>query len=575
MFRQAIEPLPGRLLRAVGLRFGTNQRANKGILTVRLYEDERELAAWSLPATRLEDNALRDFALDRPHVMRRNRVYAVTVSESFRGRNGVAIWTDDTAEGVYEWNGEPRQAGVACYRLTYSEPGYAAAIAIALAALLLLALAVSWVKWRDGLRRRLTPAALYCLIALMGMAAVLASFAFARQDPWSRFFWFNTGESPYYHYADTGMDFLNSIEYLKGNDPYAQWETIYPPLANLFFRGLYQLVPEVQKSQWTDDFWSSILLRRGENDLRVWMPTMMLLMVFLVVATLLCYMIVVNYDRRRCRGLLAFTLVFSYGHLYAMERGNIIILSMATALFFVLYYDSPRRWVRELALLSLAVSANLKLYPAVFGVLLLYDRRWREALRAVIYGVALFLLPCLTFEHGLANLGLLVRYLFGFATRAVDGNLGTSLDKLCYSVLCLLRDILNWPVSEELCFAVGRWFNIVALPLCLLCGLGLGKKWQRVLCCALGFMLFSNQGVYGTIFIALPAVLFFEEERRFAPGNIAPFVGIALCLTILPVFSEPGSDFSLGAFRLQIGLAMLLGCVVVPAVRRRGKPSAG
>ena len=34
---------------------------------------------------------------------------------------------------------------------------------------------------------------------------------------------------------DTGMDFFHSIEYTRGRAPYDLFETLYPPLANLFF----------------------------------------------------------------------------------------------------------------------------------------------------------------------------------------------------------------------------------------------------------------------------------------------------------------------------------------------------
>lgn len=49
--------------------------------------------------------------------------------------------------------------------------------------------------------------------------------------------------------------------------------------------------------------------------------------------------------------------------------------------------------LRELALICLACAAAMKLYPALFGLLLLSDKKYKEAVRAVIYGIVLLVVP--------------------------------------------------------------------------------------------------------------------------------------------------------------------------------------
>jgi len=53
------------------------------------------------------------------------------------------------------------------------------------------------------------------------------------------FFW-------YYHdnIDDTGMDFYNSMIYVRGRTPYTKFDTLYPPLANLFLLVALQNRPE-------------------------------------------------------------------------------------------------------------------------------------------------------------------------------------------------------------------------------------------------------------------------------------------------------------------------------------------
>ena len=53
---------------------------------------------------------------------------------------------------------------------------------------------------------------------------------------------------------DTGMDFLHSIEYVRGRHPYEQFQTLYPPLANFMFMCLFRMVPEWICHLWPDDF---------------------------------------------------------------------------------------------------------------------------------------------------------------------------------------------------------------------------------------------------------------------------------------------------------------------------------
>lgn len=110
--------------------------------------------------------------------------------------------------------------------------------------------------------------------------------------------------------------------------PYGQFDTLYPPLANLFFYVLYLLVPKTQSATWTESFISSLNMKGTERDLRLQQATMMLFIVFVIVVVL---GIVSMTERltRSCGGwkkLLAFCAVFSYGVLYGLERGNILLL---------------------------------------------------------------------------------------------------------------------------------------------------------------------------------------------------------------------------------------------------------
>jgi hypothetical protein len=77
-------------------------------------------------------------------------------------------------------------------------------------------------------------------------------------------------------------------------------------------------------------------------------------------------------------------LVFSYPVLFVLERGNVeMLLFVAIVGFFYLYYVKRSVW----CVVFLALAISLKMYPAVFLVLLIADKRYKWVLFTV-FGAA-------------------------------------------------------------------------------------------------------------------------------------------------------------------------------------------
>lgn len=85
--------------------------------------------------------------------------------------------------------------------------------------------------------------------------------------------------------------------------------------------------------------------------------------------------------------------VASFPFLFSLERANSIWLSAAGIAVFLAWFDAKAPWKRQLALLALAFACALKLTPAVFGVFLLKERRWRDLLILAGEGAFLLLTP--------------------------------------------------------------------------------------------------------------------------------------------------------------------------------------
>ncbi|MBQ9802158.1 MAG: DUF2029 domain-containing protein [Clostridia bacterium] len=187
--------------------------------------------------------------------------------------------------------------------------------------------------------------------------------------------------------ADLFGDFFHSLyDAARGEAAYTEQGVIYPPLANLICLLLARFLPE------------SYL---AGGDPLAWRAShaAMLLLLFFTVFSYLCLAFLLQRILRTSRGggLLAFALSLSFPMLFLAERGNLLLLALPFLLVFTWWHDAEAPVARECALLCLAVAAALKLYPALFGLVLLAKKRYRAACRAALYAALLFLLPSFAF----------------------------------------------------------------------------------------------------------------------------------------------------------------------------------
>ncbi len=122
-------------------------------------------------------------------------------------------------------------------------------------------------------------AKLYCVLSAVCAIVVMVTLYVTHGDFLSYFLYHDT--------LDAGMDFFHSIEYVRGRQPYAVFDTLYPPLANLFFYALFLLVPASVSDNWTYDFEASVAMRGTETDLRTTQSCFLLYVFFVVLAVLL------------------------------------------------------------------------------------------------------------------------------------------------------------------------------------------------------------------------------------------------------------------------------------------------
>ena len=224
---------------------------------------------------------------------------------------------------------------------------------------------------------------------------------------------------------------------------------------------------------------------------------------------------------------------FSIPVMFEFERMNIVCIAWFFLFLFLALKDSKKKVLREIALISLAVAAGIKIYPAVFGLLLLFEKRYKETVRLVIYGLLAYLLPFLVF----GGFGMLIPNIKGFL-RGLFGNsneLGLNFSDR------MLSDHGNYIISYV---TIGNAIMIkipfiIVMMLCLIIGaFGLRDEKKRILvltCAMIGIP--SVSFTYVLMFMIIPLMYFINDavkERKNVLSYIYVFL-ITMILFTLPI----------------------------------------
>lgn len=198
--------------------------------------------------------------------------------------------------------------------------------------------------------------------------------------------------------TDFLADFTNTSGYCAFRSPYDNiayagfWHKQYPPFAYIFFWVFSKFSWKMESYYATNNF------------LNMYQEPFFLVMLILVYV--ICCIIIFELVRKNMKGSeilrygVAVTVILSFPMLFSIERGNNTLFASIFTMIYLFEYDSCSKCRREIALISLAVAAATKLFPAIFGILLLYQKRWKDALRTVLYGAALSVLPFFFFGGG-------------------------------------------------------------------------------------------------------------------------------------------------------------------------------
>jgi hypothetical protein len=302
-------------------------------------------------------------------------------------------------------------------------------------------------------------------------------------------------------------DTLNVVGYSSGRDVYHNMmysglqEKAYPPLTYMmmyFFSRLVDMSKYYEQDYFKDLYTEPLFL--------------IMYMIYATIGVVMLYEIV-----RTCKNgsnavkiWTAAAVIVSMPVLYSYERANTIILTTFCVIFYIFYYDSENRIMREIALICLAVAVAFKMTPAVLGILLLYNKQWKEAVRAVIYGVIVGVLPFLFFEGGFSNITQMFANMQANVARYSSAD-GATLHSAVLSFGVQASDTLE-TVMKIVTYAVCLFLLVAAYFY--------RKKWARIAAVCLVLIILPSHSGYYCVMYFIPAIVAFLNEEEHSLSEL-------------------------------------------------------
>ena len=306
---------------------------------------------------------------------------------------------------------------------------------------------------------------------------------------------------------DTFMDFFNCI-YTFSSNPYIGDEvTNYPPMAIIIFKILRHAIPEAQ-------------LLIPAKEMRLYQAPMMVFLFYnMFVINILLYTISRKLNTSALnKTLLMILLSFSFPVLFALERGNLINLAFALSVFFCAFYNDESFIKRNMAYIALAIAVSIKIYPAIFGLLVLKEKKIRDTLILVVYGIVAFFAPFWKFG-GINAIYSFLKGLSGFVN-----NRSLVTDEVALSIEANVHDVLPDAYGYNFAYKnIQTVFQhvtgiqipsviitvslVIVFTVLIIFAFTSREKWKSTLGCVLLAVLApSFSGAYGMLFLLIPFV---------------------------------------------------------------------
>lgn len=355
-------------------------------------------------------------------------------------------------------------------------------------------------------------------------------------------------------HGNTSMDYFNMLSNIYHGDPYYA-NANYPALCFVFFKIMYHLLPSPVSEEYGDGYY-----------LRENMIAQLGYMLFVMISMLIIWNVMQRFVKGTYFQKLLFgaALLFSGPMVFALERGNILLLTLAFLMVFLLCYDSEKMPYRIIAYLALSIAAGLKIYPAVFGLLVVWKKRYKESVLLVVMGIIVFILPFFCF-NGLESLRLMLEGISISSTNMTG--LGLGLNYSFPNLFLLVSVTLGGNATT-----IPAWVNLVPILLCAFFFFISDSEWKKLYVLAL-FCIWLPRFAYTYVLLLmfLPILSFYFKNREDSKFDFLYsfsfwIMMIPMCTPMIDRINDVAGDkfpVSLGTGLVYLSLtAVLVGILI-------------
>ena len=346
---------------------------------------------------------------------------------------------------------------------------------------------------------------------------------------------------------DTFMDFFNSIVETQ----LLQHCNNYPPLALFFYQILGYLTPFKNVN-------TVVQNRPLAFELRGSIYGSMMNMFIILIFSFSFYFIIKEILKKTefsevKKTIVSLVILCSGPVIYGIERGNIILFSLLFLLLFFLYKDSDNQKLKYFAFFALAISANLKYYPALFGLVLIKEKRYRDALITAVIGLFVFIFSLIAFKlavnhhfhKSIFDFSLIeeIKICFlapvGFSTAQAGGIFAgssyTSIQNVGNGVVKFIDHFINKTHKETWRSVIPSIFAVWTFIVAVYVFFQSNEKWiqyyglSSIVCLCFN----SASGFYTIMFLSIPLVYYFISKENSKVISLA--FGIMFSFVAFPI----------------------------------------
>lgn len=347
-------------------------------------------------------------------------------------------------------------------------------------------------------------------------------------------------------WKDTFMDYFNMLECIRKGDPYYA-NSNYPAIVFVILKLMFHFVPHDALVYFDDPRMEAMGLR--ETMVAI-LPFMVLMIVCLFVICVCASRIMEKFSSKT-KTTVQFAILLSGPVLFLLERGNVLLFSLTGLLVFFAFYESDNGRVRAIACISLGFAASIKLYPAIFALMLLQKKKYREFAITFVSGLVFLILPFFVFD-GFDSMKTMLRGLTLSSDMASWSGFGhnysfsnfTSIVTTAFGAaninLGLLKTVLPL-VGSLLLFTVSK------------------KDWERAFACAFACILIPSFSYTYSLVVLVPSILLLAADEEPWDGYKLT-CGALLLFLMIPIASPVVS--SIDALLPEAKFALTWGCLL-------------